>query len=111
MRNPFWTWPFFGLIPLIFLLQGCFLSTGKGDGSNTNSTFSGILRFTHPQSKARFDLDSSYPITWEASDAAGSGRLRLSLFRGNRNLGDLAASLAVDGSYSWNLVATRSLAE
>lgn len=91
------------------LFQGCFPSLGGENEKSPDQAFSGSYRFEAPAASARLDLDSIYPIRWSAGDAAGSGAVRLSVYRKGAFLGDLSASLPAQGGYAWNLPASRSL--
>jgi hypothetical protein len=97
--------------PTLLLFQGCFFSLGGENETAPDRSLSGYYGFSFPLPSARLDLDSSYPVRWSVSGAAGNGPVRLSVFRGNVFLGNLSTSLASEEGYTWSLPATRSLGD
>jgi len=96
------------LAALLSALQGCIFSPGGGKG-NAAQAYRGFYAFTNPTAVSSLSLDSTYQVRWTASDTAGDGFVRLSVYKGDAFLGDLSSAQSGSGTFVWNLPYTRSL--
>lgn len=98
------------LVPCMIFIQGCIFSGGKRNNTVQGTDARGYYEFGNPVSGTSLSLDSTYQVEWTASDSAGTGSVRLSVYKGDVFLGNLATALPATGTYSWSLPATRGLA-
>lgn len=96
------------LLPFVFSLQGCIFSSG-GKRSGAGPEARGFYAFGNPGYGTSFSLDSTYQVQWTGSDSAGTGSVRLSVYKDGAFLANLATALPATGEYSWSLPASRAL--
>jgi len=94
-------------VPLL-VLQGCIFSSGGGNG-NSGQSNRGFYTITNPTAFSSLSLDSTYQVQWSASDTAGAGLVRVSVYKGDAFLGNLSSSQSGTGAFVWSLPGTRSL--
>lgn len=106
--------PLASLLLVWCCLQGC-LSSRDHDAGAGNPTGGGnppgetphvgrgfyTVEFTAASS--RLNLDSNYTVKWQASDLAGQGPVRVSLYRNDTLMDLLTGSSQASGSFGWNL--------
>jgi Na+-transporting NADH:ubiquinone oxidoreductase subunit NqrB len=97
------------LLPFVFSLQACLFSSGGKRQGGPDPVARGFYEFGNPASGVSLSLDSTYQVQWTASDSAGTGSVRLSVYQGDVFLGNLSTALPASGVYSWSLSASRSL--
>jgi hypothetical protein len=97
------------LLPFVFSLQGCIFSSGGKRNGGEGEPARGFYAFGNPAYGTSFSMDSTYQVQWTASDSAGTGSVRLSLYKGGAFLANLATALPAGGVYSWSLPASRAL--
>ncbi|MBW8889909.1 MAG: hypothetical protein JF616_19285 [Fibrobacteres bacterium] len=94
-------------VPLL-VLQGCIFSSG-GNKGNSGQANRGFYTINNPTAYSSLSLDSTYQVQWSASDTAGVGLVRVSVYKGDAFLGNLSSSQSGTGAFVWSLPGTRSL--